>query len=221
MTSPAGAPPGLPVVDPAELAAIRARHGRGLARRVRIDLDGDRFGRQDTHKLFGGAADRRGEVALVVERPDGRVLLHTKAFYPEGAFRVPTGGILPGEAVLAALAREGREETGLPLEVMAFLGLVRYEILRDGQALAFASWLFHLRAPDTPPRAIDASEEIAAFRWVARDDLPAVARALRGLEPSWAAWGAFRATAHDLAWRALGPGAGDAGGAPRTAPGLR
>lgn len=198
-----------PVIDPAELRAVRALHGRGLRRLVRIDLDRHRFGTQDSHKLFGDAADRRGEVALVVERPDGGVLLHTKAFYPEGAFRVPTGGIHPDEAVLAAVAREGEEETGLALHVAAFLGLVRYQIARDGATLAFASWVFHLRAPDAEPQALDASEEITAFRWVAVDELPAVARALRRLPPAWAAWGAFRASVHDLAWRALsaGPGA--------------
>jgi 8-oxo-dGTP diphosphatase len=199
----AGGPLGRPVVDAAELAAIRARYGRGERRVVRLALGEDRFGRQDARRLFGAAADRRGEVALVAIRPDGSVLLHTKAFYPEGAFRLPTGGIHPGETVLDAVAREALEETGLPLPVEAFIGLLRYEIADGPDVLPFATWLFRLAAPDADLCPQDVSEQITDLRWVAPAELPRVARALRALPPAWAAWGAFRAPAHVLAARAL------------------
>jgi len=196
-------PPGRPVVDAAELAAIRARYGRGERRVVRLALGEDRFGRQDARRLFGAAADRRGEVALVAVRPDGHVLLHTKAFYPEGAFRLPTGGILPGETVLDAVAREAEEETGLALPIAGFIGLLRYEIAAGADVLPFATWLFRLAAPDADPSPQDASEQITELRWIEPAELPRVARALRALPPAWAAWGAFRAPAHLLAARGL------------------
>ncbi|MCS7179708.1 MAG: NUDIX domain-containing protein, partial [Anaerolineae bacterium] len=64
-------------------------------------------------EFFGSArdsilnnGDREGEVVLLLRRADGSLLLHTKTFYPDGVYRLPSGGIRRGEKVLAAAARE-------------------------------------------------------------------------------------------------------------------
>ena len=46
-----------------------------------------------------GIAD---EVVMVVPRPGGKVLLHTKSFYPPGTYRLPTGRLRLGESPEAA-----------------------------------------------------------------------------------------------------------------------
>src|SRR5262249_33019268 len=71
-------------------------------------------------------ADRASEVALVLRRPDGAIWLMTKAYYPPGVFRLPTGGIGLGEPLGAALARETREETGWRLLPAAYVAIIRY-----------------------------------------------------------------------------------------------
>jgi hypothetical protein len=57
------------------------------------------------HQLLT-ANGRRAEICYVMHRgdPAGGVLLHIKTFYPEDAYRLPTGGIHVGEAVLADAA---------------------------------------------------------------------------------------------------------------------
>src|SRR5947199_10852977 len=70
--------------------------------------------------------DRIGEVCMVIRRPNGRLLLSIKTFYPRGAHRLPTGGIAHGEAIYDALVRETEEETGLETEVRRFLAAISY-----------------------------------------------------------------------------------------------
>src|SRR5438132_14274637 len=70
--------------------------------------------------------DRFGEVCMVVRRPNAKLLLSIKTFYPRGAYRLPTGGIHHGESVLDALVREAYEETGLELAVRRFLSRIAY-----------------------------------------------------------------------------------------------
>src|SRR2546430_12989798 len=91
----------------------------GAPKRVRVTVD-DSF--DDPIRK----PDRYGEVCMVIRRPNGKVLLSIKTFYPRGAFRLPTGGIHHGEGVYDALVREASEETGLTLDVARFLGRVAY-----------------------------------------------------------------------------------------------
>ena len=90
-----------------------------------------RYGRPRfvTERLLTGAFNplasaRTGEVAMVIVRKNGGILLNTKAFYPEGAYRIPAGGVKPGEPVEAALLRETAEETNLEVAVARFLAVI-------------------------------------------------------------------------------------------------
>jgi len=60
---------------------------------------------------------------VIVSRPDGRVLLLRRALPPsKGRYGLPGGFIDAGEGAEEALRREAREETGLELEDVRFLG---------------------------------------------------------------------------------------------------
>jgi len=60
---------------------------------------------------------------LVVRDTEGRVLLLRRSHEPRrGAFGFPGGFVDEGESLEEALAREAREETGLEVEGIAFLG---------------------------------------------------------------------------------------------------
>ena len=76
---------------------------------------------------------------MVVRRPNGKVLVAIKTFYPRGAYRLPTGGIHHGERVLDALLRETHEETGLDTAVRRFLATISYR----GRSTPNAAPLFH------------------------------------------------------------------------------
>ena len=88
---------------------------------------------------------RAAEVVFLVYRPGAKFLVHTKSFYPPGAYRVLTGGIDEGENLVAAVCREAREETGLEISIERFLGILHYRFCWDDQETDFTSYVFLLR----------------------------------------------------------------------------
>lgn len=192
------------LIDEAEIAHLAQAFGPARRMDVAVDMTPDTF--EEWWKAVVGKPNRRGEVVLAVQRPDRRVLLHTKAQYPTGTYRLLSGGVKPGEAVLDALTREAYEETGLGVTIARFAGVIAYGFrhVEDDRQMAFVSYVFIVRADDSPPAVQDPEEHITDFRFVAPGELPAIARALRGLPPGWADWGEFRAPAHELVAEALG-----------------
>jgi ADP-ribose pyrophosphatase YjhB (NUDIX family) len=149
------------------------------------------------------AKKRRGEVVLVIERPDG-VILHTKDFYPPGIYRLPSGGVKWGESVLSAVHREAREEMGLEIEVERFLGLLEYELRCQQETMPFVSYVFLVRGSGRELAPRDRKERILSFRQVSVAELSAVAESLRALEGDWRDWGEFRAIVHDFVVEMMG-----------------
>src|SRR2546425_1084616 len=98
-----------------EIAELAARYGEPL--RVDAPIHDGFF--DPIHN-----PDRVGEVCMVVRRPNGKILLSIKTFYPRGAYRLPTGGIHHGERILDALRRETAEETGLETQLRRFLAAI-------------------------------------------------------------------------------------------------
>jgi ADP-ribose pyrophosphatase YjhB (NUDIX family) len=156
--------------------------------------------------------DRIGEVCMVIRRPNGKLLLSIKTFYPRGAHRLPTGGIADGEAIYDALVRETEEETGLETEVRRFLAAISYRSRSspDGSPLfhTFAFLLDELAGTLAPK---DDTEQIEEYIEVAPADVGAVAARLESIAPEqsdriagdWASWGRFRAIVHRVVADAL------------------
>ena len=101
-------------LDAEELPTLLLRWGAPPLRQVALTVD-DPF-LTGNHQLLTSAR-RRAEICYVMHQGDPAqgVLLHIKTFYPDGAYRLPTGGILQGEGVVDTLRREIYEETGLTL----------------------------------------------------------------------------------------------------------
>lgn len=195
-----------------ELAVLAERYGEPRAIDALID-DGfdDPIRRRD----------RYGEVLMAVRRPNGKLLVAIKTFYPRGAYRLPTGGIHHGERILDALIRETHEETGLETVVRRFLATIAYR----GRSTPEAQPLFHtfaflLDELGGTLGALDTSERIEAWREMSPAELRDQAAILErivtegtaGIGGSWADWGRFRAVAHRAVADALelkGPGGKD------------
>jgi 8-oxo-dGTP pyrophosphatase MutT (NUDIX family) len=185
-----------------EIAALEQRFGPLLRRTYRLAPEERSTDFWDG--IISGRKNRRGEVVLAIRRPGGRVLLHSKSFYPAGVYRLPSGGIHQGEAALDAVGREVEEETGLKTTLERCLGIITYQLGHEHADLPFVSYVFLLGAFRGRPVLQDSTELISAFRSVRLAALRETAEALRALPPSWAAWGRFRALAHDLVADALG-----------------
>jgi 8-oxo-dGTP diphosphatase len=189
------------LINEAEISELMADYGPGQRRQVTLEVSARSFenwlGKMVHHP------NRRGEAVLVIQRPDGHVLLHTKRFYPEAIFRLPSGGVHPDEAVLAGVMREAKEETGLDVTLDRFLGTVEYQFRNGQRQLPFVSYLFVLQADNSTPVVHDPGEEITGFRYVSPASLRQVADQLRSLPPQWTDWGNFRALPHDIVADAL------------------
>ena len=163
---------------------------------------------------------RRAEICYVMHRgePSEGVLLHRKTFYPPAAYRLPTGGIHPGEAVLATLTREIAEETGLlvgpsvdQVQVQRFLGITSYTFNHRtlGRPVAFATYHFLVQMPLAAildPQ--DPEEMVADWQWRPARELDHVAVFLENIgdhDPNWADWGRFRALSQRFVGRQLRP----------------
>ena len=105
----------------AEIAALSRRFGEPL--RIDATIHDDFF---DPIRR----PDRVGEVCMVVRRPNGKLLLSIKTFYPRGAYRLPTGGVDHGEPILDALLREISVQGATLWDVRTqILGLVVWIVL--------------------------------------------------------------------------------------------
>jgi 8-oxo-dGTP pyrophosphatase MutT (NUDIX family) len=157
--------------------------------------------------------DRYGEVLMAVRRPNGKLLVAIKTFYPRGAYRLPTGGIHHGESIHDALLRETKEETGLETLVRRFLATIAYR----GRSTPSAAPLFHtfaflLDELSGTLGALDTEEQIEDWREMTPAELRAQASFLDGLATegtksiggSWGDWGRFRAIAHRAVADSLG-----------------
>ncbi len=187
----------LPPERQAELAALARSYGQPLLRVV--EMDGNSYLQQGS---------RREEVCMVIRRPSGRLLLMKRLIYPRDAYRLPTGGIEPGEGILEALQREILEETGLTTEVSAFLGAVHYRLAALPRFTTYA-WLAEERGGTLG--ALDEAEQVEGFREIEVADLPRVADYLQNLATTfgpeirsyWDHWGHFRAVVHRVVWERL------------------
>lgn len=194
-------------IDPLELVQLTLQWGAPRMAQVALVVD-DPFLTGENQLLTKNG--RRAEICYVMHRgdPQAGVLLHIKTFYPAGAFRLPTGGIQVGEAVLAALAREVHEETGLVLGGAADevrlnrpLGILVYDLLhRSLGPVEFATYFFLV---EMPPGAVlhplDEDEHIGGWEWRTPAELAEVAAVLAAVHtrsPTWADWGRFRAEGH-------------------------
>ena len=141
---------------------------------------------------------RRAEVVMVVPNEQSHIWLHTKSFYPQGAYRLMTGGLEPDEAPQAALRREVKEETGFKVKAQRCVAVITYTLAIQDIVLPFVSYVFLTTPVKGRPRPSDPSEAISDFRAVPVPALAETARQLRSLSGEFADWGVFRAVAHEV-----------------------
>ena len=150
--------------------------------------------------LFAPSRERKrvAEVVVLLRRRNGLYIVHTKRFYPEGVYRLLSGGVKAGENLVAAVRRETLEETGLDARVERFLGIVRHRFVWQDESLPFNTYVFGVSEAGGTLRFNDPGEEITGFREVDLFEIAAIADQLESLPPAWSEWGRFRAPAHRL-----------------------
>ncbi len=156
---------------------------------------------------------RDEEVLPVIILPNNKILLHTKAFYPDGAYRLPTGGIEKNETPEEALKREVKEETNLDIEKEELLAKLIYNIEYLEGKKTFITHIFLVRVKGKNYKVIDENEGTSGFKEIGVEELPKIAEKLRNLKKGpkdrlydvkkWDDWGRFRAIPHEIVYKLL------------------
>lgn len=120
----------------------------------------------------------RPNVAAILQRADGCVLIAQRSDYPE-SWQFPQGGIDRGESAEEAVRREIREEVGVAPDAYAITartGPHRYDFPggrdrrgHDGQEQTY--FLCTMKEP-APQTRVGAGGEFIATRWVPLKDFP-------------------------------------------------
>ncbi len=108
---------------------------------------------------------RRGEVAFAIRNPQNKILVHTKEFYPQNVYRIPTGGIHLDEPVQDAMHRELYEETGLQNDHPSLSHILFLRMIYDNNAIPFVSYIYSGQIDEIELVSQDPSEQIEEFRW--------------------------------------------------------
>lgn len=184
-------------IHPAEIEALARRFGEPSRQTCNMEVGQATYDAW-SRKVSTSPVACRGEVIMVIVRPNGSVLLHTKDFYPSGVYRLLSGRVLWQDEVESTLLREVAEETSLDVSVERFLGVIEYHFQWRDRTLPFVSYLFHLRELGGRLCCLDEGEGITDFREASIEQLSDVAAQLERLEPDWQDWGQFRAVAHHM-----------------------
>ncbi len=147
---------------------------------------------------FKNKTDRRGEVVVMPVNVRNLVLLHTKPQFPNGVYRLMSGGININEPLYDGLAREVFEETGFHIKQSKFIGLALYKFLYKQQSMPFISYLFKIDGLDKEPVIQDKTENISGFKWIKQGELFNMYQQLLDMPQDWKDWGLFRAVPHKI-----------------------
>ncbi|MBZ4647105.1 MAG: hypothetical protein JG777_2594 [Clostridia bacterium] len=174
-----------------EFEILKSKYGKdGIEKEVILNLTNKKLFEEFKHNI---EKDRRGEVAFAVERKNGKVVVIRTLFYPEGIYRIPTGGINHGEDIIDALYREVKEELGLQFEIKKFLGVIKFNIIYCNEKLNFYSYIFWLKETGGKILEDALEDEISEYKEVDKEQLLEIVNVLEKFQTEWKDWCRFRA----------------------------
>jgi len=110
------------------------------------------------------------DITLFISKNDGYIFI-SKAFYPPGLFRAPSGGVNFGEDFEEGAKREAREETGVEIELEIFMLIIDVQFKSEDDFLDWRSYIFKASYVSGEIEPQD-KHEISAARLVHLDEIP-------------------------------------------------
>jgi ADP-ribose pyrophosphatase YjhB (NUDIX family) len=144
--------------------------GWSFCPRCRTELQGDEQRLECPACGFVVYASSKATAGALVQDDEGRVLLARRAHEPfKGCWDIPGGFLEEGEHPLDGLRRELREETGLEVEPLDFLGAWMDTYGGDSTAEATLNlyWTARVTAGEPAP-----ADDVDDLRWFPREELP-------------------------------------------------
>jgi 8-oxo-dGTP pyrophosphatase MutT (NUDIX family) len=134
------------------------------------------FGQPRTHTMSYPASPREMDIVRASQK-NGRkhditmaifgepgVIVIAKPWYTRGLYRLPSGGLHPGEPLEVGAAREAKEETGVTMELVRYHVRIDVDFVGDDFTIPWTSHVFSARHSkgDVVP---EDTEEIREARW--------------------------------------------------------
>jgi 8-oxo-dGTP pyrophosphatase MutT (NUDIX family) len=182
-------------VTAAVLAEAEALLGVPRELRMRYRISGDESRMVRASQKHGRAHD----VTTAIQADDALALI-AKHQYPPGIYRVPGGGLEPGEALVAGAVREALEETGLPFTPRRYLLRIFATFETEDDPIAWTTHVVWGTAPRLPLQPLDL-REVRDARWGSWQELldPIAQAMLATVRPLFA----YRVAVHLAAHQAL------------------
>jgi 8-oxo-dGTP pyrophosphatase MutT (NUDIX family) len=112
---------------------------------------------------------RKHDITLAIFGLPG-VIVIAKPWYTRGLYRLPSGGVHPGETLEAGAAREAREETGVEMKLLRYHLRIDVEFRGEAHTVPWTSHVFSARHVAGEVAAED-TDEIREAKWCAWDEL--------------------------------------------------
>lgn len=149
-----------------ELAMVEARLGRPRELVWQGEISSDEMAVVRTSTDRG----RHHDLTFFIFNPHGRIAAIRKPSFPPGILRAPSGGVRPGEPLLAGLLREAREETGVEIAPQRYVLRVKARFTCGTEA---EDWTSHVFTATTDATELNPQDrrEIAGARFVTVEEL--------------------------------------------------
>ncbi|HEV8603312.1 MAG TPA: NUDIX domain-containing protein [Gaiellaceae bacterium] len=151
-----------------------------------VELDAEE-GRVDCPSCgFRAYANSEPTASALCVDAQGRALLARRAGGPfEGCWDLPGGFLNEGEHPLDGVRRELKEETGVEIEPLDFLGVWMDRYSEDASGPATLNFYWTARIVEGEPEPED---DVAELRWFALDEIPQDELAFRHLPDVISTW---------------------------------
>lgn len=180
-----------------QAAELGRRFGRPQQWRTTVRLND-----HDQGVLRLGGAGRRHDVTFAV-LDAGLVAVVRPVRFPPGLWRIPSGGVRPGEPVEAGVRREAGEELGIDVALTGYPLVARARLVHpDGRHLAWTTHVVTARPVSGTALAPRDLTEIAQAAWLGFGELTGPVGELLRQGPGGLR--RYRADLHDRIARLLG-----------------
>lgn len=112
---------------------------------------------------------RKHDITLAIFGAPG-VIVIAKPWYTKGLYRLPSGGLHPGEPLEVGAAREAMEETGVEMHLVHYHARIDVEFMGEFYTIPWTSHVFSARHDSGAVAPID-TEEIREARWCPLSEL--------------------------------------------------
>jgi ADP-ribose pyrophosphatase YjhB (NUDIX family) len=119
---------------------------------------------------------RDSDITLVIFK-DNKVVVIAKPWYPEGLYRLPSGGWKPGESFEQCAQREGYEETGTKFELQKYILRAKVTFTHEDKKVLWTSHVFTAKYLSGELKPID-TREIREVNLLTLDELSSLKQKL-------------------------------------------